>query len=280
MLVETKSYSETARRIFVTQPAVSQQIQKLQSELSCQLVQKINNQLVLTAKGRTLYESIKVPLESLQQATWNLVQNDLHTSYSIMGPYVYINSTLIPKLGSITPTLGKYNFQFGNSLQVGNALLSGEIDVGIVSTPLPERLIDSSCIFTEQMKLVMNKDYYGRYNWTSPLQVVDMDENYRLLTPWLEHNTSIFKQHKHLQKSLVAQIKSIEGIINFVKNNPCAAVVPVHLISDSLQAGSLIDLFPTGTKYINKLYLCHLKNKRDHDSNKLFHTIVDLCHNP
>ncbi len=54
MLAETKSYTETAKKLNISQPAVTQQIQSLQSEIGVELVRYSKRQLSLTEDGQYL----------------------------------------------------------------------------------------------------------------------------------------------------------------------------------------------------------------------------------
>ncbi len=56
ILCETHSYTKTAQRLFVTQPTVTQHIQYLEHRYQTRLFEYKNKQLILTAKGRELYE--------------------------------------------------------------------------------------------------------------------------------------------------------------------------------------------------------------------------------
>ena len=57
MLSQTGSYTETANRLFITQPAVSQQINSLESELDLVLVDKSKRKIRLTASGQNWLNS-------------------------------------------------------------------------------------------------------------------------------------------------------------------------------------------------------------------------------
>lgn len=54
VLVQTKSYTQTARQLFITQPAVSQQIKSLETELNVELVHYERPHLTITPAGHTL----------------------------------------------------------------------------------------------------------------------------------------------------------------------------------------------------------------------------------
>lgn len=55
-LSKTKSFTETAATMFMTQPAVSQQIQALEKDIGCKLFIRKKNGLLLTAAGQAFYE--------------------------------------------------------------------------------------------------------------------------------------------------------------------------------------------------------------------------------
>jgi len=54
VLVQTKSYTQTARQLFITQPAVSQQIKSLETELKVALVHYERPHLTITPAGQEL----------------------------------------------------------------------------------------------------------------------------------------------------------------------------------------------------------------------------------
>ncbi|CAM2760361.1 LysR family transcriptional regulator [Levilactobacillus brevis] len=54
VLVQTKSYTQTAQRLFITQPAVSQQIKSLEMELNVKLVRYQRPRLTITPAGQEL----------------------------------------------------------------------------------------------------------------------------------------------------------------------------------------------------------------------------------
>lgn len=55
-LAETKSFTETASRLFLTQPAVSQQIRTLENDMKCTLFIRSKTGLTLTPAGMILYQ--------------------------------------------------------------------------------------------------------------------------------------------------------------------------------------------------------------------------------
>ena len=57
-LTEEMNYTATAKRLHITQPAVTQHIQYLQQELGVELIHYENRQLSLTAKGKQLQNDL------------------------------------------------------------------------------------------------------------------------------------------------------------------------------------------------------------------------------
>lgn len=55
LLVELKSFTKTANQLGITQPAVSQHMQKLEQELGCELLIRHGRKIELTVSGAQLY---------------------------------------------------------------------------------------------------------------------------------------------------------------------------------------------------------------------------------
>lgn len=94
-ICETKSFTKTSKLFFVSQPAISTAIKKLEDELGTELFIRVNNELSITDSGKFFYESSK-PVVSLF--------NNLEKQ---MNDYLF-NNTII-KVG-IPPMLGSFIF--------------------------------------------------------------------------------------------------------------------------------------------------------------------------
>lgn len=94
-ICETKSFTKTSKAFFVSQPAISTAIKKLEEELGTELFIRINNELNVTDAGKFFYE-ISKPVASLF--------NNLEKQ---MNDYLF-NNTVI-KTG-IPPMLGSFIF--------------------------------------------------------------------------------------------------------------------------------------------------------------------------
>ena len=51
-LSETKNITKTASRLYMTQPAITKRIQKMEEELNCQLFLRSKKGVILTPSGR------------------------------------------------------------------------------------------------------------------------------------------------------------------------------------------------------------------------------------
>ncbi|QIC61955.1 LysR family transcriptional regulator [Acinetobacter schindleri] len=69
------SYTHAAQELFLTQSAISRQIQHLEELLEVQLFSRTRHGVELTAAGQQYYESIKPLLISLEQATLDVIEH-------------------------------------------------------------------------------------------------------------------------------------------------------------------------------------------------------------
>ena len=69
-----ESLTRAAKQLGVTQPALSQQLAKLENALGGQLFDRINNQLVLTDAGRYLLRKAETVLAEMDEAEAGLAE--------------------------------------------------------------------------------------------------------------------------------------------------------------------------------------------------------------
>ena len=67
-LAKTLNYSETARALFISQPAVTQQIARLEAELGVRLFERSRRGVALTAAGKAYYEDCVDAVTRLEAA--------------------------------------------------------------------------------------------------------------------------------------------------------------------------------------------------------------------
>mgnify|MGYP003304564906 CR=1 FL=1 len=69
LVAENRSFSKAAEKLYISQPAITQTIKKLEEQLGGKLFYRNNNGVVLTEEGKHLYEYIKDSMEVIENAS-------------------------------------------------------------------------------------------------------------------------------------------------------------------------------------------------------------------
>lgn len=102
-IVKLGSFSEVARKLAISQPAVSFQIQKLEQELGIRLIDRSQRAIALTAAGRRLLRFAESTEEALQQLRQDLEQMREEVSGDLL-----IAASTIPGEFLLPPLLAKF----------------------------------------------------------------------------------------------------------------------------------------------------------------------------
>lgn len=73
-IAETGSFSKAAEKLYISQPAITQTIKKLEEQLGGKLFYRNNNGVVLTEEGKNIYEYIKDSIETISNASLKFKQ--------------------------------------------------------------------------------------------------------------------------------------------------------------------------------------------------------------
>ena len=82
-LCRYKNFSETARRLYVSQPAVSKQIFSLEEELGVTLFKREYKNIDLTKEGKILQETLEKTVQMIQDAKTRMYRQSHSQEYSL-----------------------------------------------------------------------------------------------------------------------------------------------------------------------------------------------------
>lgn len=216
VLVETKSYTKTAKQINFTQPAVTKHIQFIEKELKTSLVIYQNNQLTITSEGIYLYHQIKK------------IQSEINKIESFLIDEISLQIGTSKTIGEfiISDTLSEFNQQFDNpkvSVLVDNtsALLSlltkRKVDFALISGPIS--ISDFDCeVFLEDNILLVCSNQHPLANRTVSINKLSTE---RFLiresgSGIMEAVLNKFNEHKMDYQDL--SNKQVVGNINVIKD--------------------------------------------------------------
>ena len=156
-LIETGSFSKAATLNFITQSAVSQQVQSLEKRFDQQLIERGRRKgIAPTEAGKLLYAGCKDLLERFAA-----LESRLHARLGVISGTIRVATVYSVGLHELPPYIKEFlkehpqvkvNIEYSRTDRVYEACLNNTIDFGIVALPL--RRPDLSVIPLRHDKLV------------------------------------------------------------------------------------------------------------------------------
>ena len=145
-IIETNSFSEAAKKLFLTQPTISSHISLLEKELSTQLLIRTTKDVTPTDAGKKLYTYAKQMLQ-----IQNTILEEFHVKSDDEKNVITLGASSIPEQYILPEILPKYlkknknEFKIGqgDSFEIINQVVNKEIEIGLVGTQIET----SNCIF-------------------------------------------------------------------------------------------------------------------------------------
>ncbi len=162
-LVETGSFTHTARRLDMTQPGVSQHIRKLEQYLDKSLLNRHGRRFTLTEAGRRCYDyAIKLFAEH-EHFRHSLDNDSLDSGDCRIASPGSVGLMFYPFIlgyQQMHPGLTvSYNFAFNN--EIVDDVLAGRYDLGIVTDVIKHPDLDYEPWHQEPLCLVVPADFAG-----------------------------------------------------------------------------------------------------------------------
>ncbi|QNB46047.1 LysR family transcriptional regulator [Thermanaerosceptrum fracticalcis] len=158
-VVEKKSFSKAAKALFLTQPAVSFQIQMLEEYYGTRLFDRVNRTINLTAAGELLLKYanemsiLQAQLEREMQELTGKIRGKL-----IIGASTTIGEWVLPIIvGSFKKKHSdvELSLEIHNTEDIEHRLLEGELDIGFVEGPVHGKEIVKEKFIDDELVLVI-----------------------------------------------------------------------------------------------------------------------------
>ena len=254
IVAKNGSISAAANILFISQPAITFQIKKLEEQLGVSLFIRTKHWVILTEEGKVLFNYVKKGIENIingENAISNLKNLDSGT-IRIGVSTTICRYVLMPSLEKFHEKYPKIDIQINNNLSDNllKELRNGNLDILIMFKPSNE---NNDLILTPitdvQDIFVGNKKYY---DLTKGILNTKNLKSYPLILPSSSSNSRI-----HLNKYLKENNYNI---------NPKLEVVSYNLIIDLIKAGF-------GIGYATKEFILDELNNKSLYEIKLDNTI-------
>lgn len=263
-VANTGNISKAAKELYISQPAISKSIQKLEESVGCKLFSRSSRGVVLNDEGKLLYEHVSEAFETLTMGEEKLKRSiELGVGHLKIG----VSSTLCKYL--LLPYLKEFirqnpHISISISCQSTNDTLKlledNKIDIGLIGKP--ENLKNIHFDFLEEIEdiFVAAKDYLRNLKargiqkdhilQSSTLMLLDKNNMTRqYIDDYLQENQIIIKDS--------IDISDMDLLIDFARIGVGVACVIKNFVREDLENGTLMEIplgFPIHKREVGFAY--------------------------
>lgn len=275
LIYSFNSIVAAANKLHLSQPAVSQQLQKLEAELKVALFTRLHKKLVPTAAGERLFKLVEPFVDKLQDEIPHIRQPlDRPSGLLRIGAPREFGKEYLPRFCHVFRQLYPdvtFKLKFKEAIPLLTMIREGVLDYALVDVYFkPGELPGFPDIFSidpvlkEEMILVCSQEYYqkeiaGNHTFKNLLQkefITDEDDP-SILTLWFKHYF-----HKNPDNlNIVMTLDSHEALISALKLGMGLGIATAHLVWDEIQRGEIVPIATTQPNMVNMISLVQLQDK-------------------
>jgi DNA-binding transcriptional LysR family regulator len=265
-LVETKSFSKSAKLNGITQSAVSQQARAMERHFKTLLVDRSQKQFQLTREGQRVYESAKELLHSYEK-----LLSELQEMKKVISGTIRISTIYSIGLHELPPYIKKFlhdypsvnvRVEYRRSNLVYEDILHNSVDFGLVAFPVKVRQIEALPFRNDQLVLITHPQHPLAKRTEIELREL---QGHKFIgfdpdIPTRKAVDHIFRENK-LEIEPVMEFDNIETVKRAVEIDHGIAVVPQATVLQEGRQGSLSIVTFKGKEFTRPLAILHRKGR-------------------
>ena len=266
-LVETKSFSKSAKINGITQSAVSQQARAMERHFKTLLIDRSQKQFQLTREGQRVYDAAKELLHS-----YDKLLSELQEMKKVISGTIRISTIYSIGLHELPPYIKRFlhdfpsvnvRVEYRRSNLVYEDILHNSVDFGLVAFPVKQRQIEALAFRNDHLVLITHPQHplakrggEIELRELAGLRFIGFDPD----IPTRKAVDQIFRDNK-LEIEPVMEFDNIETVKRAVEIDHGVAIVPQATVMQEARQGSLAMLHFKGRDLTRPLAILHRKGR-------------------
>lgn len=264
-VAQHKSFSKAAKSLYLTQPAVSQSISQLETELDIRLFNRNPQGVILTEEGKLLYDYVHSALNLLSSG-----ENKMEEFKNLQGGKIAIGVGdtisryfLLPFLETFHQQYPDISFKLvnGTTFEFVEILKQGKIDIAICNFPVEDDRLEKITCKNIQDTFVYGTKYNSEFN--QPISIKDV-LNYPIICLDQDSISRHFMDELLAKKNLSLnpefELGSHDLLLDFARINLGVACVTREFSTSYIEQGLLKEIALTEEIPKRSIGICYLKN--------------------
>jgi len=263
-VVELKSFSRAAERVFLAQASVSERIGTLERFVGTKLLNRLGRQVVPTQAGELLYKHAVLLLDMKETAVL-----EMEGFLGLKRGEVRLGASTIPGEYILPGVIGEFHAKFpsisvtlaiSDTRNIEKQVVEGELELGVVGSRSTNRVLRARQIWKDELVLaVLQKHPWAAKKEVSPEELADQPFILR------ERGSGTLRtMREHLEKTVSGGMDGLKVVARFgsstaVKEGIMAGVgisiISSRAIETELAAGLLRAVRIKGVPLLRSFYL-------------------------
>lgn len=285
-VVKYKSFSQAARKLYLSQPTISAHIKSLESELGVQLLVRTTKDVILSDAGKIFYEyalellHIRDAAYMKMKAYTNDIKGNLRIAASTV-PAQYILPSILESFRKINSDI-LFTIKEMDSQAVINCLDRFDADLGFTGMATDDSKIDFFPIMEDRLVLITpNTAFYRHFEGNFPLEhLTKVPFIQRSSGSGTRHVASAFLESQGIYESdlnVITEMPTTESIKQAVYHKLGLSFVSQKAAEDYIKFGYLL-AFEFDSELLNRsIYVAHRKNIMFSPTAKFFFNFIKEC---
>ncbi|RLB15853.1 MAG: LysR family transcriptional regulator [Deltaproteobacteria bacterium] len=247
-VVELKSFSRAAEKVFLAQASVSERIATLERLVGIKLLDRLGRQVVPTKAGELLYKHAVLLLDMKQTAAL-----EMENFLGLKQGTIRMGGSTIPGEYILPGVIGRFHEEFpgisvtisiSDTSDIEKRVIEGELELGVVGSRSRNSLLQVRRIWQDELVLAVSKGH----PWTAKKEVLPEELANQPLIFRERGSGTLRTTREYLQKvipggtdglNVVARFGSSTAVKEGIKAGVGISIISARAIKTELDAGLL-----------------------------------------
>jgi DNA-binding transcriptional LysR family regulator len=263
-VADSGKMSAAAKRLFISQPTVSQAIKELEEHYGGLLFDRLSKKLYITERGKRLLSYARNVVKQFDDMEDMMLQGNYIEKIRIGATNTVGNCILgevIKSFKEINPHIEIYSY-VNNTKDVEEKLLKSELDIGIIEGKVKSPDLISIPELNDFLVLVCSMEH--PFAKQKIIRLKDLEKESFAMREQGSGTRELFERYmleRGLQIRVAFEANSSDPIIKSVIDNQCLAVISVRLVEEEIRSRKLYAIRNTDSGWDRFFSVVYHKNK-------------------